>query len=98
MYILEFKQDIFLIYVDFYYRQRIRVIFNNNYIFDRCKDFVFEKIKVNFSDKQYLVVINLQVVYLKKFLEEKEKEIKLLQNQFYKVNNENVKFIQELEG
>lgn len=98
MYILESKQDISLIYVDFYPRQRTRVILNNNHIFDRCKDFAFEKTKANPSDKQHSAATNLQAVYLKKLLEEKEKEIKSLQNQLHKANNENVKLIQELEG
>lgn len=65
---------------------------------ERCKDFAFEKTKANPSDKQHSAATNLQAVYLKKLLEEKEKEIKSLQNQLHKANNENVKLIQELEG
>ncbi|XP_062610855.1 uncharacterized protein LOC134272670, partial [Saccostrea cucullata] len=65
---------------------------------ERCKDFTFEKTKANQGEKQVSAATNLQAVYLKKLLDEKEKEIKSLQNQLHKANNENVKLIQELEG
>nr|XP_022328208.1 uncharacterized protein LOC111127357 [Crassostrea virginica]XP_022328209.1 uncharacterized protein LOC111127357 [Crassostrea virginica] len=65
---------------------------------ERCKDFSFEKTKVNPDEKQHSAATNLQAVYLKKLLEEKEKEVKSLQNQLHKANNENVKLILELDG
>lgn len=65
---------------------------------NRCKEFIFEKSKANTDEKQVSAASNLQSMYLKKILDEKEKEVKSLQNQLHKANAENVKLIQELEG
>ncbi|XP_048776720.2 uncharacterized protein LOC125680936 [Ostrea edulis] len=65
---------------------------------ERCKEFIFEKSKANTDEKQVSAASNLQSMYLKKILDEKEKEVKSLQNQLHKANAENVKLIQELEG